>query len=146
MTVLILSITACSSGSSGANAKSQSLVPQTRSLVNGLITVGSGQYYDCSFSVNTNSMQNVSVTGSFTASGGSGNDTQVLVIDDMALTNWKNGHQANVYFDSGKMTTGNINANIPSSGQYHLIFSNTFSTISSKKINTNANLNWSELR
>lgn len=122
------------------------LVPQSRNLVNGTITVGAGKHYDIPFSVDTSIMKDVKVVGSFRASGGSGNDIVALVMNDTAYVNWANGHQVNVTYTSGKMTTDNINEAITASGKYHLVFNNSFSSVSSKNVSTAIDLKWSELR
>lgn len=121
------------------------LVPQNSNLVNGIITVNSGDYYYTSFTV-TDSMRDVSIQGLFTASGGSGNDIIVLVLDNLAYTNWINGHSVITLYNSGQITTANMNVSINTSGQYYLVFSNKFSIISSKKVNANINLKWSEMQ
>ena len=152
MTAMPILTLACSSGNKAADIqglvqskRTAVYIPQNRNLVNGTITVKAGGYYDQSFTIDTGKMQNPSLSGSFTASGGSGNDIIVLVMDDMAFTNWVNGHQISTFYNSGKMTAGNIIANLANSGTYHLVYSNLFSTISTKNVTTNVNLSWSEL-
>jgi hypothetical protein len=150
--LILLSVIGCSEGGGGGQGSPGTvprqptpvLVPQSQNLVNGMITVRAGGYYDQSFSV-TSSMQNARITGSFRASGGSGNDIVTLIMDDMAFTNWVNGHQVQVYYQSGQITVANIDASLPL-GKYHLVFSNTFSSFSSKSVSTKVDLNWSELR
>lgn len=80
------------------------------------------------------------LSGTFTASGGSGNDIIVLVMGATDYVNWENEHQASTYYDSGQITTGGFNVILPSSGTYHLVYSNQFSIISTKNVNTQANL------
>jgi hypothetical protein len=127
---------------------SQSLSPdyqqttlKSSNLVNGAITVKAGSYYNVTFSI-TSAMANSKVIGSFTASGGSGNDIIALVIDDMSYTNWINGHQVSTLYNSGQLTTANVNVSITTPGTYHLVFSNTFSTFTSKQVSTSVNLQW----
>ena len=122
------------------------LVPQSRNLVNATITVGPGKHYDIPFSVDVNVMRDVRVVGSFRASGGSGNDIKAIIMDDMAYINWVNGHQVSVLYSSGQITAANINTAIIISGKYHLVFSNGFSTFSSKSVSTRVDLEWTELR
>jgi type II secretory pathway pseudopilin PulG len=112
---------------------------QSANIVNGLITVQAGgyNYYPFTMAAGTTS---ISVNGSFTASGGSGNDIAVFVMDETNFINWKNGHQANAYYSSGQLTTGTISATLPSSGAYDLVYSNTFSTFSSKNVQTTVNV------
>lgn len=112
---------------------------QSANIVNGLITVQAGgyNYYPFTLAAGTTS---ITVSGSFTASGGSGNDIEVFVMDETNFINWKNGHQASAYYTSGQLTTATISASLPSSGAYELVYSNTFSTFSSKNVQTTVNL------
>src|ERR1035437_6271838 len=114
---------------------------KTSNLVNGAITVKAGSYYEVPFTI-TNAMTNSSVQGSFNASGGSGNDIIVLVFDDTSFFNWVNGHQATPIYNSGQLTTSNINASITTPGTYHLVFSNMFSLVTSKQVTTSVNLQY----
>jgi hypothetical protein len=129
-----------------APATTPVLVPQSANLVNAIITVDAGSYYSINFYVDTNKMHNVAVSGSFTASGGSGNDIVVLILDDIAFTNWVNGHSVMALYNSGQITTDRINVPITASGRYYLVFSNRFSIISTKKVSTMIDLQWSELQ
>src|ERR1051325_6024746 len=101
---------------------------QTQNLVNGLVTVPAGSYYDSHFSATRTARG----FGSFTASGGSGNDIRTIVTTAAGFTNWKNGHQFEMYYDSGKVTTGSFDEHVPK-GTYHVVFDNTFSTFSDKR-------------
>lgn len=120
-------------------------IAQSSNLVNGMISVKAGNYYYLPFTIDTSYMTNAAVVGSFQASGGSGNDIVVLILDGMGFTNWTNGHQTNTYYNSGQVTVGNINSAMTASGQYYLVFSNKFSTFSTKSVNTTVNLTWSQL-
>jgi hypothetical protein len=122
-----------------ASSTSTLRVPHSANIVNGLITVQAGKYNYYWFTLPAGSTS-TSVTGSFTASGGSGNDVEVFVMDQTNFVNWQNGHQASAYYDSGQLTTGTISATLPSSGTYDLVYSNTFSTFSSKNVQTTVNL------
>lgn len=118
-------------------------VPKSLNLVNGVITVNAGSYYNVPFTVNS-SMSGPTVSGSFTASGGSGNDIIVLILDDIAYTNWVNGHQVTALYSSGQLTTDTFNVSMTTSGTYHLVYSNRFSVISTKNVSTTVDLKWSE--
>ncbi len=122
-----------------ANSASNLHVPRTTNIVNGLITVPAGgyEYYPFTLAIGTIS---ISVSGSFTASGGSGNDIDVFVMDQTNFINWQNGHQSYSYFDSGVLTTGSVSASLPGAGNYYLVYSNTFSTVSSKDVQTSVNV------
>jgi hypothetical protein len=120
------------------------ILPSTHtvSIVNGLITVNAGEYEYYQFYVPPGAT-NVHVRGSFTASGGSGNDIAVLIMDSTEFSNWQNGHQAGAYYDTSQLTTSSFDVPLPSgSGTYVLVYSNTFSFISQKNVNTQANLSY----
>ncbi len=123
------------------------LLPQERSIniVNGLITVQAGGWQAYPFTV-PRVATNVHVKGQFTASGGSGNDVIVLIMDETAFINWKNGHQVNVYYNSGKLTTSSISATLPtvvdSSSTFYLVYDDIFSTFASKNVQTTVNLTY----
>ena len=58
----------------------------------------------------------------------------------LPITNWQNGHQVNAYFTSGQLTTGSINADVPTGQTLYLIYDNTFSTFTDKNVTTKADL------
>ena len=118
-------------------------VLHSSNLVNGIITVDPGGYYRVRFSV-TSTMTDAAVVGSFTASGGSGNDIETYILDDMAFTNWINGHTVNTLYNSGRITVAEINTPITTPGTYYLVFNNEFSTFASKEVTTTVNLQWYE--
>lgn len=113
----------------------------TENIVNGLVTVNAGAYEDYQFVVPSGA-SSIQVSGSFTASGGSGNDIKVYIMDSINFINWQNGHSANTYYNSGQVTTSTISATLPSSGTYYLVYDNTFSIISQKNVNTQVNLSY----
>jgi hypothetical protein len=119
------------------------IVPQqhTANIVNGLITVGAGSYNDYQFSIPAGA-SGASIQGSFTASGGSGNDVIVYVMDSTDFTNWANGHSASAFYNSGQETTGTISAPLTAGETYYLVYDNTFSIISSKNVQTTVNLTY----
>jgi hypothetical protein len=127
---------------------SKTLVNKTSNLVNGTIKVGTlrDNYYDVPLSV-SNNMRNPVVSGSFTASGGSGNDIIVYLFDDrefFARYHNKKSYVGQVIYDSGQVTTGTINVPVPV-GSLHLVLDNRFSVISSKQVSAKIDLQWSEL-
>jgi hypothetical protein len=142
--ILLASMTLAVSCSSGISANKQALVSQTSNLVSGITTVKAQGYYDNYFSIDAGAMQNVTVSGSFKTSGGSGNDVEVFIMDDQAFTNWSNGQKVSALYDSGQTTAGNIDTRLSSSGIYHLVLSNTFSMIASKDVTADIDLNWSQ--
>lgn len=112
----------------------------TTNIVNGTITVPAGYYRAYSVSV-TSSMENARIIGTFTASGGRGNDIKVYVMDETNYINWKNGHQASTFYNSGKVTTGSFTVYV-SSGKYYIVYDNTFSIISDKDVTTRVDLKY----
>lgn len=118
--------------------------PKHHNLVNGIITVQAGSYYNVQFSVDTDLMKGVRVEGSFQASGGSGNDIDTLILKEMDFINWSNGHQVSPIYRSGKITVSDIDARITKSGNYRLVFSNMFSVISPKNVSAKIDLHWTE--
>lgn len=82
---------------------------------------------------------NATLTGDFTASGGSGNDIQVLLMNQDDYINWKNGHAARVYYNSEKITVGKIDVHL-NPGTYYLVFSNRFGLLFGKKVDAHIKL------
>jgi predicted nucleic acid-binding Zn ribbon protein len=87
---------------------------------------------------------NVSVTGRFTASGGLGNDIEAYILTSDGFVNFQNGHQATTYYQSGRVTQGSINANLPAGATYYLVFNNNFSLLSAKAVQASVTLNYTE--
>jgi hypothetical protein len=81
--------------------------------------------------------------GNFTASGGLGNDIEVLVLSENDFINWRNGHPANALYNSGKVTVGSLNVNLPAdAATYYLVFNNRFSLLVRKTIQVDAALTY----
>ena len=108
-------------------------------IVKGVITVSPASYKAFPFYV-PSGVANVHVEGSFTTSGGIGNDIQVIIMDSTAFQNWKNGHEVSVYYTSGKLTTSSFDVSLPSGETYYLVLDNAFSLISSKNVDIEATL------
>jgi hypothetical protein len=138
--VVIVSVVALGfRGPGGGNTMSPT---QTLNIVNGLVTVNAGDYEYFQFVVPVGA-SNVHVEGSFTASGTWGNDIEVLIVDSMDFVNWQNGYQASTYYNSGQLSNSSFDVPRPSvSRAYYLVYSNTFSIMSNKNVNTQANLSY----
>ena len=121
------------------NTLSSTTTQGSLNIANGLITVQPGGYNYYPLTIPSGA-SSVIVNGTFTASGGGGNDIEVFVMDQTNYVNWSNGHQANAYYDSGQVTTGTVSAYLPGGGTYYLVYSNAFSSVSSKNVQTTANL------
>jgi hypothetical protein len=142
--IIIVAISGCVSDSGDKSSTYQPSVHKSpvyktinQNIANGVNPVGAGNYAYYQFSVPTQA----SISGDFTAFGGSGNDIIVVIIDETAYINWINGHSVSTYYNSGQMTTGSITASVPK-GNYYLIYSNKFSTVSNKNVKTNVGVSY----
>lgn len=126
------------SGSSGSTREKKE---RSATVVDGIITVKAGGYHDYPVRVK-DGMDGARLSGRFTASGGSGNDIVVLVLDQDAFVNWTNGHGTSALYNSGQTTTGSVSAWLSEPGTYHVVFSNRFSTLSSKDVTAEVNLKY----
>ena len=131
MTTYYTSVSTSYSTSTYTNYTTQS---SNSNIVNSLVTVDANSWEARQFNVSAGA-QGISVTGYFTVSGGS--DVNVYVMDNTDYVNWANGQSASAYYASGKVTAGTINADLPGSGTYYLVYDNTFSTISQKIVPSN---------
>jgi len=114
----------------------------TAEITNTSFTIKNLTYSYFQFTVPADST-NVSVTGHFSATGGSGNDVEVYLLGADDFVNWQNGHEAKTFYNSGRLTQSTITAGLPGEGSYYLIFDNRFSLISPKAVQANATLNYS---
>lgn len=103
-----------------------------KSLVPEAFSVPSGQRWYVKFDV-LDTWKDIIISGSFRSSGGSGNDIEVFIADEEGFLNIVNGHEAQVYYQSGRVTAGSINISLEP-GTYYLIFSNTFSGLANKTV------------
>jgi hypothetical protein len=92
------------------------------------ITVQAGGYtwFDYNFS------EPATLKGRFKATGGK-NDIEVYILDDDGLENFKNGNQAQTFYNSGRVTVANFNVRLPK-GSFHLVFNNRWSLITPKAV------------
>jgi hypothetical protein len=81
--------------------------------------------------------------GNFTASGGLSNDVEVFVMPENDFVNWQNGHSAKTFYNSGKVTVGTLNVNLPAdAGTYYLVFSNKSSLLMQRNVLVDAALTY----
>jgi len=73
------------------------------------------------------------VSAKFRARGGSGNDIEVFILDEEGFENWRNGHRAQTYYNSGRVTVGHFNVRL-AAGKYFLVMNNKFSLVSNKVV------------
>jgi len=124
------------SSSATANARGGS---QASSTFKGSITIPAGRYHTHTISL-PSGWSKVSVSGSFGESGGSGNDIEVFVVSHTSFLDLLSGHRASSYYSSGRVSSGTFGVTLLSSGDYDVIYSNTFSTFSSKNVQIAVNL------
>jgi hypothetical protein len=129
------------SDSTGVQQPSSVLRPFSQKLVNGETRVEPAQYRYWTFTVG-HAVVSPHVTGTFHASGGIGNDIQVVLAEKGEFENWANGHQARLLYSSGKTTNGRMDVPIAEPGTYCLGFSNAFSLLSAKTISTDIELQY----
>lgn len=121
------------------------LVPATQNLFTGQITVRPGGYASNTFTVQPG-MLNFHVVGQFNASGGLGNDIQVVLADPNQFQDWINGHPATVFYSTNKETTEHFDIGPLGPGQYIFAFSNKFSIFAQKQVFTQVDANWQTRR
>lgn len=95
-----------------------------------IVDAGSYRYWEIKVD---QSMLNFRVQGRFTVSGGSGNDIYAFMTDADGFINFKNKNRYLVWYESGKVTVGNIDVQL-SPKTYYLVFSNQMAWISNKAI------------
>jgi hypothetical protein len=79
-------------------------------------------------------MRDARVTGSFTASGDSGNDIETVIAGENEYTNWINGHEARGFYGThGRMTADRFEVRL-APGTYYFALSNKFSAFSDKYV------------
>jgi hypothetical protein len=113
------------------------------SVVNATISVGSSTHEAYNAVVGQN-FQNPHLVGSFRASGGSGNDIVVLVMGEADYINWANGHESRVLYNSGQLTTSSFDVGPLQPGKYYIVFNNSFSTFSTKRVAARVDLRYQQ--
>jgi hypothetical protein len=73
------------------------------------------------------------VSAKFRARGGSGNDIEVFIVDEEGFENWRNGHNAPTFYNSGRVTVGHFNLRLKP-GKYFRVMNNRFSAVSNKVV------------
>ncbi len=119
------------------------LISKERVISRGEISVSADSYRQVIFGV-PQGAENPRVTGWFWAAGGSGNDIEVFVFDKEDCINWENGHWTGSLYSSGKITTGDFDISLLGGESYYIVYSNRFSWISDKRVDTDVVLTWKE--
>ena len=107
---------------------------RTVSVIAGSIVVQPSQYMYYRVEVPQSSSK-VRLEGRFTATGGSGNDVEIVLLDEDGFVNWKNHHATPAYYNSRRVTQGTVSVNLPNDAKtYYLVVSNIFSVVSNKAV------------
>ncbi|HYM74966.1 MAG TPA: zinc-ribbon domain-containing protein [Candidatus Dormibacteraeota bacterium] len=105
-------------------------------------TVSAGGTYVYKFEVLAGAY-NVNLKGHFSATGGVGNDIEAYLLTEDDLVNWQNGHTVHALYNSGRVTQETVNVVLPAdAGKYCLVFSNKFSFLTPKAVQTNIALTY----
>lgn len=120
---------------------------QDQTLVDTPFTVSAHSFRYYKFS--TADGNHVAVVGRFRVSGAtpssqqdaSDDNVELYVMSDSAFTTWQNGYAANYIYESGRVSQGNVQAELPEeAGIYYLVFSNKFSPKLAKRVNADVGL------
>ena|SRR6476646_8548405 len=130
------------SGSSSPSTLRQLVAqPRTEVLSNGAFALSATQYRYIRFEVPQNAGA-VRVEGTFSASGGAGNDIESYVFSNDDFVNWQNRHRVHAFYNSGRVTQGTLEVSLPLAGTYYLVFNNNFSLFSAKTVQTSIRLHF----
>jgi hypothetical protein len=111
-------------------------------ILNGSVAVQALSNVAYTVKVDRSVMSDPMIVGHVEATGGTGNDIQVMVGTESAYTNWKNGHTANAIYCTGQVTAADVRAPLPESGTYVVMLSNEFSAFSPKTVTGSLRLTW----
>ena len=120
----------------------------TITILNDQETVHARTYSPHPFSIPSGA-SNSSVSGTFTAQGGSDNDIKAYIIDDANFDNYTNSVQGigqgdfSYLYYSGQIHTASFRVNLPS-GNYYLVLDNMFSTSYQKLVNIQMNATYTK--
>ena len=104
----------------------------SQKIAGGAFTIGAGKLRYFQMNVGEGG---AAVSGRFRASGGGGNDVEVLILDADGFENWLNGHSVRTYYNSGRVTVGRIKVFLEE-GEYYLVYSNACSLMTPKAVET----------
>ncbi|HEV7646266.1 MAG TPA: hypothetical protein VGO50_20190 [Pyrinomonadaceae bacterium] len=99
------------------------------------VNIGAGKYQSYSFQVRDTAL----LTGKFRAQGGPQNDIEAYILDQDGFLNWTNNRSAPAYYNSGRLTVGNIDT-VLGAGTYYLVFNNRYSQDDRKTVEASLQL------
>ena len=98
------------------------------------VSIGPQKYADYVFVLDS-STTDCNVHGRIeTLEGGTNKDVEVFLFAADDFTNWRNNHSVTPLFHTGRQTVTTLNAAVTQGGEYHLVVSNYFSTVSRKTV------------
>jgi hypothetical protein len=118
-------------------------VPALENLAVGTFSVSSGTPKEFRITVDASRMTDVTVKGQFAVSSNNGG-VEVYIFDEDDYINWRYGNDSIALYDSGRRTTGEIQARIVRPGRYLLIFRNPSSS-TPLDVHANIQLQFEEL-
>jgi len=120
-------------------------VPQVRSYtetIDAAFTIPQLNAKDYKFTVPAGA-RDVKIGGRFTATGGSGNDVEVSLMNEDQFVNWSNRHPVTPIYASQRVTQGTLDLPLPSdAATYYIVFDNRFSVFSPKAVQDNVALQY----
>jgi hypothetical protein len=115
-----------------ANAIADARKPKPVDLMTGSFKIQPRRYQYVPFQVPPD--RSVHVGGNFTVQGGAGNDIEAFICSEQDFFRFQN-HQGKINpgWFSGRVSNAQISVRMPP-GSYYLVFSNMFSTVSTKLV------------
>lgn len=128
----LIVISACSPSSAAtATVSPTPTIPpgstkETKVIATGTIVVLPGEARDIGFYVDFGTYR-PRVTGSFHASGGA-NDIEIFISNDEDYNSWNLGRRITPIYNAGRANAGNIDVLLRSTGHFHLVVNNKYSS------------------
>jgi hypothetical protein len=111
-------------------------------ILNGSTVVQANNSTSWTVTADMSLMDAPTIVGHLIASGGTGNDIQVLVLTKSDYVNWKNGHTVRPLYNSGQVTAADVRVRLSESGTYCVILSNLFSAFTPKTVEGTLKMTW----
>jgi hypothetical protein len=121
-------------------------------VIDETIIVKAGEWNAYFVTIDIAETPNCRITGSFSASGGSGNDIEFLVFNESNYKKWEyemqsiTGSPASIpaLHRSGRVTSGSFDISVSHTDTYYLVWSNHFSIFSNKAVKVQVYLAYSK--
>jgi hypothetical protein len=114
----------------------------TSTALNGAVDVDPGGYVLYTVRVPPILPGKPRVTADLKVTGGARNDIRVLVFTQDQFREFEQDKPATPLFESRKLSTLQLDVPLPGAGTYVIVFSNTFSTVSTKTVTGRLGLTW----